>query len=331
MSISGFYPGFTPATFPATPGLEGMGTVASAGTGVTTVTVNQRVVAVNKGAKAGKGTWQRFIVVGAEAVIPIPDNVSNESAAQFFVNPVSVIGMIDGELIKKNKKRERMNSFKKFPSDGRSCTGFFMYFSPALSHPAVLKPPKDSYIVQTAAGSALGKQFIQIAKVKGFKTINIVRRKEQIEELTKIGADVVLWSEAEGFDLVTEVKKATGEDGAFGAISPVTGEVVADLTKAVRLGGETLLFGALGGVDVKLNVVTMIFNASVVKGFWLSVWVGSKTPAEFGAACAELMGYLSKGIITPDVGAITFPLEKALEAIKAASEPARSGKVLLIG
>ena len=58
-----------------------------------------------------------------------------------------------------------------------------------------LAAPAGSYVVQTAAGSTLGRQFITVARLRGLRTINIVRRAEQVAELKALGADHVLNSE----------------------------------------------------------------------------------------------------------------------------------------
>lgn len=50
-----------------------------------------------------------------------------------------------------------------------------------------LDVPPDKYVLQTAAGSVLGRMFIALAKRKGVKTINIVRRSAQEEELLGLG------------------------------------------------------------------------------------------------------------------------------------------------
>ena len=51
----------------------------------------------------------------------------------------------------------------------------------------VLKVPKDEYLLQSAAGSVLGRMVIQMAKHFDVKTINVVRREEQKEELLHVG------------------------------------------------------------------------------------------------------------------------------------------------
>ena len=47
--------------------------------------------------------------------------------------------------------------------------------------------PKGDYLLQTAANSALGRLVIELAKQKGVKTINVVRKSEAKEELYELG------------------------------------------------------------------------------------------------------------------------------------------------
>jgi D-arabinose 1-dehydrogenase-like Zn-dependent alcohol dehydrogenase len=164
-SLLGVYPGFTPKDFPAVPGLEGAGVIAQLGPGVKNIwqaegidlKVGSRVVPLLfDNVQLGKGSWTEYTTVAAASLVAIPDGVPDESAAQAIVNPITVLCMLDALL-------------------------------------AYVKPDsgKDIYILQAAAGSTLGKQLIQIAKHRGIKTINLVRRSPQIEELKALGADEV--------------------------------------------------------------------------------------------------------------------------------------------
>ena len=135
-SIMGVYPGFQAKAGPdAVPGLEGMGVIAKLGGGDTKgFKVGARVVPMNWGkAQAGSGTWTEYLVAKVEDLVDVPDSVSDESAAQLLVNPLTAIAMLD-----------------------------------------VLAAPAGNYVLQSAGGSALGKQLIQIAKSRGLKTISTV-------------------------------------------------------------------------------------------------------------------------------------------------------------
>lgn len=95
LGLRGVYPGFAPAQFPAVPGLEGMGVVEKLGAGCTKVSVGQRVTASQWSDKTeGRGTWQTYLTVPERQLVPVPDAVSDEAAAQFLVNPVTAYGML---------------------------------------------------------------------------------------------------------------------------------------------------------------------------------------------------------------------------------------------
>jgi trans-2-enoyl-CoA reductase len=47
--------------------------------------------------------------------------------------------------------------------------------------------PEGKWLLQTAAGSVLGRIVIALAKRKGIKTINVVRRSAQKQELLDLG------------------------------------------------------------------------------------------------------------------------------------------------
>ena len=52
--------------------------------------------------------------------------------------------------------------------------------------------PEGGWLLQTAAGSVLGRILIAIAKKQGIKTINVIRRSEQKQELLDLGWGLVL-------------------------------------------------------------------------------------------------------------------------------------------
>ena len=62
----------------------------------------------------------------------------------------------------------------------------------------VLRVPGGAWLLQTAAGSTLGRMVIRLAQHRGFRTVNIVRRETQIGELKALGADVCISSPSIG-------------------------------------------------------------------------------------------------------------------------------------
>ena len=68
-------------------------------------------------------------------------------------------------------------------------------------------------LVQNGANSACGMLTIQIARAKGYKTINIVRKPEVRQQLLDLGADhVIVTSEVR--DTGAKIRELTGGKGA---------------------------------------------------------------------------------------------------------------------
>jgi NADPH:quinone reductase-like Zn-dependent oxidoreductase len=127
-----------------------------------------------------------------------------------------------------------------------------------------LQIPKGEYVLQTAAGSALGRQLIKLAKIWGIKTINLVRRKEQKEELKALGADEVISTNDE--DVATRVKEVTGGKLAYGGLDAVAGELTKQVCASVRDGGQVFVYGVLAGWDATVGV------GDLFRGVHLTAW-----------------------------------------------------------
>src|SRR5258707_15886314 len=58
----------------------------------------------------------------------------------------------------------------------------------------VLAIPKGEWLLQSAAGGELGRMIIRLARHDGIRTINVIRRREAVEDLERLGADAVIVS-----------------------------------------------------------------------------------------------------------------------------------------
>jgi NADPH:quinone reductase-like Zn-dependent oxidoreductase len=234
------------------------------------------------------GTWQEYLPVPEAQLLPVPDAVGDRTAAQFVVNPLTAWVMTAEEL--------------------------------------ALRP--GEWLLQTAAGSTLGRVVLQIAALRGFKTINVVRRREQVEELKALGADEVVCTADE--DLVERVKEITGDAGATKAIDAVGGQTGGEVARALGRGGVLLVYGVLSMEPMPVDGGRMIFNTSTIRGFWLSEWLRTAPPERRQAVTAELLRLMATQEIVPPVEA-EYPLSEVLAAAEHAVRPGRSGKVLLVG
>ncbi len=87
-TIRGTY-GFKPE-LPARSGTEALGVVEAIGEGVNTLEPGQRVVTGGT-----FGVWAEYFVASAAALIPVPDVISDEAAAQLVSMPFSALSLLE--------------------------------------------------------------------------------------------------------------------------------------------------------------------------------------------------------------------------------------------
>ncbi|MBU2936544.1 MULTISPECIES: zinc-binding dehydrogenase [Pacificibacter] len=87
-TVRGEY-GYKP-TLPAIGGSEAVGTVEAVGAGVDAAMIGTRVAAAGI-----HGTWAEYFIAPAAGVIPLPDSIADEAAAQLIAMPFSAISLLD--------------------------------------------------------------------------------------------------------------------------------------------------------------------------------------------------------------------------------------------
>lgn len=84
-TLKGLYPAAPSGEF--VPGSDGMGVVESAGG--SKFAMGQRVAIAGSPVNRGEGTWQEYCVLHENELMTVPDSVSDEDAAQFWVRGVT--------------------------------------------------------------------------------------------------------------------------------------------------------------------------------------------------------------------------------------------------
>lgn len=189
--------------------------------------------------------------------------------------------------------------------------------------------PKGSYLLQTAAASAVARQVIQYAASIGVKTINVVRRSEQKQELKQIGADEVIDSSTE--DVVARVKKITGGKGAYSALDAVAGSSTGTMMASIRKGGTTLVYGLLSGQPVTVPFSDLL--SRTVGSFIIYSWLPAHGLEGARQKFEDAFEFFRSGTLTTHPGK-RFPLSEVRAAIMESLKPGRSAaqpKVFLEG
>jgi NADPH:quinone reductase-like Zn-dependent oxidoreductase len=235
---------------------------------------------------ATSGNWQEQVIIPARQAIPIADAIPDEQAACFMVNPATAYIMVT----------------------------------------KVLRVCKGDWLLQTAAGSALGKMIIKLGKRYGFHTINVVRRKETADQLSGLGPDAIVDTSHE--DLIEQVQKLTNNQGVQYVLDAVGGDTGSRALACMAPGGRMLIYGSLSFQPVHLDPRFMIFGSKHVEGFWLTDWVRNKHPLSMLRLFRRIGHLILEGVLTSDIAAI-FDMSQFTEAVRLVDQPGRSGKVLL--
>jgi NADPH:quinone reductase-like Zn-dependent oxidoreductase len=167
---------------------------------------------------------------------------------------------------------------------------------------------------------------IRLGKHFGFRTLNVVRRKEQAEELLRLGGDAAISTNEESLE--ERVKALTDGAGVGYAIDAVGGATGSAVVRALGTDGRMLVYGTLAGEPMTIDPRTLMVGHKRVEGFWLSLWVREQNPVTMLTLFRKVLLMLRAGLLTSELGG-KFGLADIKAAVKLAETPGRSGKVLL--
>jgi NADPH2:quinone reductase len=196
------------------------------------------------------------------------------------------------------------------------------------------KLKEGDWLLQTAAASSVGKLVLQLARQYRFKTINVIRRREQETIVRNLGGNEVICTADE--DLRARLQELTSGKGVERAIDCVAGELGAEIARNLAPAGTMLVYGALSShrqtdpakFIMPLFAPRLIYSAATVRGWWLPRWVPSQSLAEVRAATSDLLAMLSNGALTPSA-VVQYSLKDFQEAVRLADGESGQQKVLL--
>ena len=98
------------------------------------------------------------------------------------------------------------------------------------------------WVIQNAANSAVGLHVVRIARQRGIRTINVVRRESAVSTLVSTGADLVL---IDGEDLAERVRTEIGDTRLLLALDAIGGQPCLHLANCLSKGGKLINYGFL--------------------------------------------------------------------------------------
>ena len=196
------------------------------------------------------GTWRTHALAAEDAVSKVANDIPVEYAAALSVNPATA------HLL--------------------------------LSEFVQLKA--GDVVVQNAANSAVGQAVIQLAKLRGVKTVNVIRDradyKQVVEQLKALGGDVVV---SEEFARSAEMKTVLADLApARLALNGAGGASSTELVRLLGQSGTMVTYGGMSQQPVVAATSALIFKDVTLKGFWLSHWNKTHTAAQRAAVLSTL-------------------------------------------
>ncbi|HWN65407.1 MAG TPA: 2-enoyl thioester reductase domain-containing protein [Candidatus Binatus sp.] len=230
------------------------------------------------------GTWRDAVAVKASELVTVPPEIDPIHAAMLKINPMTAWRLLHDYVDLKS----------------------------------------GDWLIQNAANSAAGRAVIQIAHDLGYKTVNVVRREELIDELRAEGGDVVL---ADGENLREEVKNATNSAPIRLGLNAVGGDNALRLVNCLAPESTVVTFGAMSLRPLKIPNGLLIFKDLRFRGIWINKWYNNATMDQRMEAFRQLFEMAKRGLLKTKVEK-AYPLSEAKTAVAHAAQGKRSGKII---
>ena len=229
--------------------------------------------------------WTQRRRVKSEDVIPVPPGLALRQAAMLRINPPTALLLLTDIVALKS----------------------------------------GDWVIQNVANSAVGRLVIRLARARGVKTLNVVRRETLFGELKTLGADACV---VDGANLGEAVKAHTRGAPIRLGLDAVSGQATARLSACVGEGGVICNYGSMTGEDPVMFRNALISGGQTLVGFILGRALGTRSLDQIRTIYADLGEQVRKGILSAPVEKI-YPIEEIKAAVAHAQRGERSGKILV--
>jgi NADPH:quinone reductase-like Zn-dependent oxidoreductase len=229
--------------------------------------------------------WTQRRRVKADDVIPVPAGIDLPQAAMLRINPATALLLIT-EIVP-------------------------------------LKP--GDWLIQNVANSAVGRLVIPLARARGIRTMNVVRRASLFGELKALGADACA---VDGDDLDEKVAAQTAGAPIRLGLDAISGRATWRIASCVGEDGVVVNYGSMSGEDPVMSRPALSGRGVSLVGFTLTRPL-SKFPREkVRALYADLARQVADGTLSAPVEKI-YPIDEITTALTHAQRGERAGKILV--
>ncbi|OTB01806.1 hypothetical protein M426DRAFT_63298 [Hypoxylon sp. CI-4A] len=255
------------------------------------------------------GTWRTHAQVPGDAVIKVEkEGLTPTQAGTVAVNPCSAYRMLRDYVSDPTPMRE------------------------------------GDWFVQNGANSGVGRAAIQLGKLWGYRSVNVVRARDTPsdtqklkDELVGLGATHVVTEDEfqarEFRDQLAEWTRGAREGVRLG-LNCVGGKSAQTMAKSLGAGGTLVTYGGMARQPVALPTGLLIFKDVRFVGFWLSRWA-DRDPASKEQTVNEILDLVRRRKFS-DVPVVEVPWEWETEiqtlrdAVQGTLEGFRAGKGVFV-
>lgn len=193
-------------------------------------------------AKPGFGTWRTHAVAPQSALLKVQKNIKPEYASTIAVNPCTALRLLTDFVDLKS----------------------------------------GDVIIQNGANSAVGQAVLQMAALRGIKSINVIRDRpnlgDTVDRMKAYGAYIVVTEDTLGTPsfhrLISDIPKPKL------ALNCVGGTSATEIARSLDRGGVHVTYGGMSRKPVQIPTSLFIFRNIQLRGFWLSRWVEEHSTEE---------------------------------------------------
>lgn len=181
------------------------------------------------------------------------------------------------------------------------------------------------WLVQNAGASAVARMVTRLAVRAGVRCLSIVRSGRHSAALRELGATVIDASSEPVGDRCADLTAGKGAAVAFDAVG---GQASGQAVRCLADGGRLVVYGLMSGQPATVRTEDLIFRSVGVEGFWLPERLRTLDREERADLAAAVVDGLRTGVLRSEVEA-RYPLTGFADAVRHATAPGRTGKILL--
>jgi NADPH:quinone reductase-like Zn-dependent oxidoreductase len=192
----------------------------------------------------------------------------------------------------------------------------------------MLQPNFDDWILVTAGTSAVSKMILRLGMKRGLRIISVVRRKQQVEALTALGAQAIIDVSTE--NIKERVESMTNGCGVSMAFDAVGGQQGTEILRCLTSGGRMVIYGLLSEQPITVLPEEMIFRQLSIESFWLAPRLEQLGSDGKAVVIEQAMNAFCDSDLVADVEQ-RYELGEVHAAVAHNLRPGRLGKILLVG